>query len=365
MAVAGVAFAVVLIFMQLGFQEALFKSAVRYHTALGYDLAIISPKTDYLNQPQSFARSRLFQVRGFPGVSAVTPVYIGQKTWRDPTDPLSTRLIFVVGFDPTDLGLDLPGVAGQVDKLKLRDRVLFDQLSRPEYGPIRELFESQGRVRTEVGIHRVEVVGLFRLGTSFGIDGSLLTSDLNFQRLFPDRNLGRVDLGLIQLARGVDPAQARAAIAADIPGDVLVLTRDAFVAREVDYWSNATPIGYVFGFGVIMGLVVGAIIVYQILFSDVQDHLQEYATLKAMGYTNRYLFGVVLQEAAILAVLGFVPGLLACLVIYSAAGQATRLPIEMTVDRGVLVLGLTLGMCALSGAIALRKIRSADPADVF
>lgn len=107
------------------------------------------------------------------------------------------------------------------------------------------------------------------------------------------------------------------------------------------------------------------IIVYQILFSDVSDHLQEYATLKAMGYTDGYLFKVVIQEAGILAVLGFVPGLLLCLGLYRLAGDATSLPIVMTWSRGVAVLGLTVGMCWFSGAMALRKVRAADPADVF
>jgi putative ABC transport system permease protein len=220
-------------------------------------------------------------------------------------------------------------------------------------------------VATEVGNRQVEIVGLFRLGTSFGIDASLITSDLNFLRLFPMRSAGQIDLGLVHLEPGADPLSVRDAIADGIPRDVEVLTRDEFVAREVSYWAGATPIGYVFSFGVLMGLVVGAIIVYQILFADVQQHLQEYATLKAIGYTNGYLFGVVLQEAAILALLGYVPGLLLCLFIYAQAGAATRLPLVMTPERAGLVAALTVGMCCFSGAIALRKIRRVDPAEVF
>jgi putative ABC transport system permease protein len=152
---------------------------------------------------------------------------------------------------------------------------------------------------------------------------------------------------------------------ATIPGDVRILTRDEFVQHEVEYWSNSTPIGYVFGLGVAMGLAVGVIVVYQILFSDVQDHLKEYATLKAMGYSNLFLSRVVLNEAIMLAVIGFVPGILLSLLVYTQATEATNLPVEMTVERAVLVMVLTVAMCAGSGLLALRKLRSADPAEVF
>jgi len=211
----------------------------------------------------------------------------------------------------------------------------------------------------------VRVVGLFELGTSFGIDGSLLMSDLNFRRLFPDRTASHIDLGLVQLADGVDAGVMRDRIASALPADVEVLTRADFVKREVDYWSRSTPIGYVFSFGVAMGLVVGMIIVYQILFSDVQDSLQEYATLKAMGYTHGYLVGVVLREATLLAIFAYVPALALSLVVYQQAGEATHLPVAMTLERALMVFALTLFMCCASAALAIRKLRSAEPAEIF
>jgi len=150
-----------------------------------------------------------------------------------------------------------------------------------------------------------------------------------------------------------------------LPRDVEALTRTDFVRREVAYWNRATPIGYVFSFGVAMGLVVGMIIVYQILFSDVQDSLREYATLKAMGYTHRFLVGVVLRESALLAVFSYLPALALSLIIYRQAGEATHLPIAMSVERAVGVFGLTLFMCCASAALAIRKLRSAQPAEIF
>jgi putative ABC transport system permease protein len=364
-AIAGVTVAVVLIFMQLGFQDALFDSAVRLHSAFRYDLAMVNPKTDYLVKPESFSRRRLQQVRGFPGVEAVSSVYLNLAVWRDPERRDQTAAIYVVGFDPTDPVLELAGVLASQDRLRLPDVALFDAHSRPEFGPVAELVRRQGSVTTEVGNRKLSVVGLYELGTSFGIDGSLVTSDLNFRRLFPGREAGGIDLGLIRLAPGADPEAVREQIVAAIPRDVEVLTRAGFIAREIAHWNDATPIGYVFAFGSAVGLVVGSIIVYQILFTDVSDHLREYATLKAMGYRDRYLFGIVLQEALLLAVLGFVPGFALATLLYRLAGDATKLPMQMEAGRSVLVLGLTVAMCCVAGSAALRKVRSVDPAEVF
>jgi putative ABC transport system permease protein len=364
-AILGVAFAVMLIFVQLGFQRALYDSSVRWHTALGYDLALISPKATYIVNPPGFPRNRLYQAAGFTGVESVTPVYINIATWRNPDNPLVTRNIFVMGFDPSDQGFALAGDGRQVNRLRLADKVLFDRLSRPEFGPVAQQLDQGVTVATEINNRDVEIVGLYSLGTSFGIDGSIITSDLNFRRLFPDRSPSRIELGLIRLEPGANPEAVRDTIIAEVPGDVRVLTKEQFIQHEVDYWSNSTPIGYVFGLGVAMGLAVGMIVVYQILFSDVQDHLQEFATLKAMGYSNFFLSRIVLAEAFQLAVIGFIPGFLISLLIYTQATDATNLPLEMTLPRGLMVLGLTVAMCAASGLLALRKLRSVDPAAVF
>jgi putative ABC transport system permease protein len=146
---------------------------------------------------------------------------------------------------------------------------------------------------------------------------------------------------------------------------VLVLTRAEFMDLEREYWNKTTPIGYIFAFGAVMGLIVGLIIVYQILFADVQDHLKEYATLKAMGYTHGYLRNVVLQEAIILAVLGFLPGMGIAHLVFTKGADATRLPLEMSLDSALSVFALTVAMCAGSGLMALRKLRAVDPAEVF
>lgn len=362
--VAGVAFAVILVFMQLGFRNAMYESATRYHRSLDYDLVLLSPKTPFIGIPEGFTRRRLYQALGADGVSAVSGVYIQQAFWKNPW-ARGVRNIVVVGIDPTRRAFLLPAVERQLGEIRLPDVVLFDARSRPEFGPVAEQLARGRTVSAEVNDRRLAVRGLFELGTSFGIDGTLVTSELNFRRIFPDRVAGAIDLGLVQLGPGATAHEVRARLERALEDDVLVLTRAEFIEREVRYWGSTTPIGFVFGFGAIMGLIVGAVIVYQILFADVSQHLREYATLKAMGYSNRFLSNVVLQEAAILSVLGYAPGLAITLGLYRVTADATRLPLELDGGRVLVVLALTLAMCGGAALMALQKARSADPAEVF
>lgn len=363
-AVAGIAFAVLLIMMQLGFRSALFESTLRFHERFRYDIALFSPDSVFIVRPAPFSIRRLYQALGVDGVESVSPVYIFPATWKNPWSN-ERRSINAVGIDPEDDVLDTPGFAAGRPLLAQQDVVLFDAASRPEFGPVAREFAAGGPVTTEINDREVKVVGLFEVGPSFGIDGTVITSDDNWLRLFPDRPREEIALGLVRLRAGADPVAARERLRAELPKDVLVLTRADFIARETAYWSSATPIGYIFAFGAIMGFVVGAIIVYQILFADVSEHLNEYATLRAMGYRSRFVSGIVMQEAVILAVLGYLPGLLAAASLYGLAAGATRLPLHVTPGRAALVFALTLAMCAFSGFLALRKVRRLDPAEVF
>lgn len=364
-ATMGITFAVVLIFVQLEFREALYASAVRYHDGMDYDLVMLSPKTDFLLVSQQFPRNRLYQAQGFDEVLSVTPVYMGMAVWRHPTDPKRSRSIFVMGFDPIDKGFGRLISEENHRQLRIPYQVLFDRLARPEYGPIADLMAERGELPTEINDREFTVVDLYSVGTSFGLDGGIITSDLNFRRMFPERSESSIDLGLIRLEPGADTLVMQQRIIDDLPGDVRVFTREEFAQLEIDHWATTTPIGYVFTFGVIMGLVVGAIIVYQILYADVQDHLKEYATLLAMGYSHRYLNGVVLQEAVVLAVMGFLPGLGIAIVLYRISADATQLPMAMSAGAAIAVFVLTLVMCVFSGLLALRKLRAVDPAEVF
>ena len=363
-AIAGVVFAVVLVFMQLGFHDALFTSAVAVHERLDADIFLIHPQSHYIATMKTFPRRRLDQVLGFDGVASVTPLYARLAAWKNPETGRS-REVFVIGIDTAAHALAVPEIAAAHARLRRPGVVLFDEASRPEFGPIADRVRAGERVETEVSGHHVTVDGLFRLGISFGIDGTIVTSDVNFLQLFPGWRPGQVNLGLVRLRPGADPVAVRDALGAVLPKDVSVLTRADYVAREQRYWATSTPIGYVFAFGVVMGWFVGAIIVYQILFADVAAHLRGYATLRAVGYPARYLTAVVLIEGLVLALVGYVPGVAACVALYRLAAVATRLPMAITPGRSVQVLVLAVAMCGLSGALALRKVRAADPAEIF
>ena len=363
-ALSGVAFAVVLILMQLGFREALFTSAVRWLERMRYDVVLVSHDTAFIVTPASFAERRLYQALAVPGVASVAPIRAAQAWWENPVTH-DVRRIYVLGVRASDDPIALDQISAQLGPIQLQDRVLVDERARPEYGPIRQLVQEHGSFDVELNGRDVRVVGTFPLGSSFGIDGSVVTSDMNFLRLFPARSPGVIDFGLVRGANGEAPEALRDRIRAELPGDVRVLTRADWVAREKAYWASTTPIGYVFMLGVVVGLMVGAIIVYQILFADVTDHLPEYATLKAMGYTDLWISGVVVQQAVILAFAGFVPGALLSAWLYRVAGGATRLPLDLTPEKLGSVLALVVGMCTLSALFALRKVRKLDPADVF
>ena len=363
-ALSGIAFAVLLIMMQLGFRSALFESAVRFHERLDYDIALFSPDSVFIVRPQPFSIRRLYQTLGFAEVEEVTPVYIFPAVWKNPWNN-QRRSINTIGFHPDDALLAIDGFEDSRVLLRQQDVILFDIGARPEFGPVADSFNSGQAIITELNDREVKVVGVFEMGTSFGIDGTVITSDDNWLRLFPDRPRNEIQLGLIRLREGAQAIQVRDAMAEYLPDDVLVLTKQQFVQREKDYWNSATPIGYIFAFGAIMGFVVGAIIVYQILFADVSEHLNEYATLRAIGYRNRFVSGIVLQQAAILAVLGYLPGMAIVYWLYGKAAAATNLPLYITQERALTVFLMTLTMCALSGLMAVRKVRRLDPAEVF
>jgi putative ABC transport system permease protein len=363
-AIAGISFADILMFMQLGFRDALYDSAIRFHTNINGDIFIQSPQSTALIAMKSFPSRRLYQTLAFTGVKSATSIYINQAIWKNPVDK-STRGIFVYGFNPNDAEMfQLPGISENIDKLKIPDTFLFDTKSRAQFGPISELFKAGNKVETEVRNRKITIGGLFSLGASFGADGNLITSDTNFIRLFK-RDRGLIDIGVVQVKPGTDIPATIAAMRASLPKDVEVFSRQEFVDKELHYWQTGTSIGFIFTLGTIMGFIVGIVIVYQILYTDVADHLSEYATLKAMGYTDFYLLTVVFQEALILSIVGFFPGMFAAVGLYTMTRNATNLPLLMTVVRATTVLILTMMMCIISGAIAVRKLRAADPADMF
>ena len=363
-ALSGIAFADILMFMQLGFRDALYYSNVRMHSSLVGDVILINSQSNAVLSMKTFSQRRLYKALDLPTVQSVHPIYLDYTSWRNPVTG-RPRSILIFGINPEVNLFNLPGVEENLNKLKLPDVVLYDRSSRVEYGPITDNFNQGKIVTAEVRRRQVKVGGLFTLGASFGADGNLITSDVNFLRIFNNRQRGLIDIGVIKLKTGADPMQVAQYLRSYLPTDINVLTKEEFIEFERNYWAGSTAIGFIFTLGTIMGFIVGTVIVYQILYTEVNDHLSEYATLKAIGYTQNYLLTVILQEAFLLAVVGYLPGFGCALVLYNVARDATLLPIFMSYNRAIMVIMLTILMCFISGMIAIRKLSSADPADIF
>lgn len=363
-AALGVAFAAVLMLMQLGFRQALFDSAVQFHRRLQADVVVLSPETAYLGALQPLARRHLYQALALSEVQDVAEIHARLINWKNPTNS-KTRFIFLIGVDPENNALDIPEMSAARNILRTPDYVIFDEEGRPEYGPIAERVAAGDVVETEADSHRIYVGGVFKLGTTFGIDGNLLGSSDTYRRIVPASDPAAISLGLVRLHPNADANVISEKLQKLLGDDVVVLTRAAFIEREKDYWNNTTPIGYVFAFGVIMGFIVGAIIVYQILFADVSEHLSEYATLKAMGYSHEFLVKVVVAQGLMLAAVGFIPALLLSRWLFYLTARATHLPMMLTFQLATGVFFLTALMCGISAVLAVRRIRLADPAEIF
>jgi putative ABC transport system permease protein len=365
LSLAGIAFAVVLMYMELGFLSALYDSQVALLQQLNADL-IMSSKAKYtMAINEAMPRGRLFQARAVAGVAAAFPLYVDfeQPSWRNP-GTRGSRPIRVLGFNPADPVFLIPEIQARAEQLRQPDTALVDRESQETYGR-----REQGTV-TELSRRRLRVVGTFSLGTDFISHGNVVMSDKNFLKFFPSLhgpglNLSRVELGLLKIAPGADPAVVADALRAALPPDVHIQTKQEFIDQELKFWRDNTPLGYMFGLGAALGFVVGMVICYQILYTDIVDHLPQFATLKAIGYRNRFVRRVILHEALLLSFLGHVPGLGMSYLLYGMLARATGLPLHLPPERVLLLAGLTIAMCTVSGILAARRVMTADPAEVF
>ena len=294
MAAAGVAFAVVLIFMQLGFLGSVETTVTRFFEAMNFDLLLRSPKYLHLSDTRAFPLLRLYQAAEVSGVKRTTPIEIGLAQWRSPITG-GTRNILVIGVEPEQEPFAMPEIRAKTGCLTDRQSILIDRKSRREFGPQngRQFSDADIGVGTEINGREVTIVGHFELGTGLTADGCILVNAVGFRRFVPTRGPEELSFGLVRLQDGADADAAarrmREHFRRELPGgeaDVEVLTRAEAIRYELNRWIRETSIGIIFQLGVAVSLVVGTAIVYQVLSSDVAAHLRQYATLKAMGYTG-------------------------------------------------------------------------------
>jgi putative ABC transport system permease protein len=373
-ALSGVAFAVILIFMELGFLNALLESTVQVLRRLNGDIVLLSRAEYALIAAERFDIHRLATARAIPGVASVSPLYIETaallRTGHDRGYPIR-----VLAIDENDPALDLPAFTEHRDDLHAESTALFDTTSRRKFGfpdpsrvagPERVWLPYEG----ELNGKQLHVVGHFHLGVDFATDGNLLMTAANFARFAPYRAAGDdplqlVDLGIIRLQPGVNIDAVLDELNKSLPPDVQAVSKQQLIDREKQFWQENAPLGYIFMVGAVMGFVVGVVICYQIVYADISDHMREFATLKAIGYGTTYFLGLVLEQSLYLALLGFIPGLIISYGSYRFLAFYTGLTMQLTPNLALFILLTTAAMCTLSGLLAVTKLLATDPAELF
>ncbi len=359
LAIGGILVAILLMFLQIGFYMSVPRGGLLFYDVMNFDLMLTSSAYVFEAQPMSFPRRRLFQALATPEVVRAVPVYHGSGRWLNSEGGLA-RDVFVIGYNPDDPVFKVPELKRHQDLLRQPDTILIDASSRFEFGKL-----EVGR-RVEIQQRAVTIGGIYHLGSGFVGLGVAVVSDINFTRIFPEQGgLSDINLGLLTLRPGAEPDAAAARLRAILPADAQVFTRKELTDHEVNHWVTNTSTGLIFGFGVIVAVIVGLVILNQTLSTQITRQLPQYATLKAMGYTDRQLGGIVVAIATILSTVSYIPAFLISIVIYWIIRQATPLPIEMTLARMLTVLAIAWVMSAMSALISLRILHRADPVELF
>jgi putative ABC transport system permease protein len=362
-AVAGIAISALGILGQMGFEDSLFRSATRLFQEFDADLVIISPQYQFMVLPAQFSERRLYQARSVPGVSSFSSVRLGIAPFKNPLTHIN-RNVYVVGVSRSAPVFVNPEWERKAATLDAPDEVLFDARSRPEFGPIGDLFRA-GPLHTEIGNQKVRIANVFDMGASFSADGTVIATEEGFSRLFPQRRANLVDIGLLHLAPGANAHEVQQKLRAVLPDDTRVLTHSELNEQEQAYWRGTTPAGFIFKIILILSLLVGCVSVYQILSSDVAENLQQYATLKALGYPDRYFIKLTFEKAWLLSSLGYPIGFLLAEAVYLSATHMTLVPLVMTSARSIGVYALILAASSAAGFIAIRRLRHSDLSELF
>jgi len=358
LAISGIGIAILLIFLQLGFYFSVPRGGMLIYDALRFDVLLMSPDYAYQGEAPAFPQRRLSQAMALADVTSATALYQASGEWMDAATGIA-RDVFVMAFDPEQSVFDVPDIERQQASLRLPDTLLVDTATKKEFGELRS-----GRT-VEIERRAERIAGTYKLGTGFVGLGAAVMSDVNFARLFPNQGLTRINLGLLKLRQGADATDVVRRLQEILPADTLATTRADLAAHEVRYWTTRTSIGLLFGFGAVLACIVGMVIMNQILSTQILRQLPQYATLKAIGYTDGQLRQIVVSLAALMAVMGFLPALALSTILYAIMRDATLLPIEMTGTRIAAVLAAALGMSAASALLSARVLRRADPADLF
>jgi putative ABC transport system permease protein len=359
-----IGFAVLLMLVQLGLRGAFLDSALEIVRDIDGDIVLMSSAKSRVGRKDAFSRRQLYEAHAVPGVATARPIY-GEwmnSIWKNPEDHKSYA-VRVLAFDPDQPVFLIPEINARLEQLKQPDTVIVDSRAR------RFLGRATAGAETELSRRAVHVVGTFALGPDFTTDGTVVMSDRNFLKFFADPrrqgDLADVELGVIKVLPGHAVDDVEAALRRALPSSITVLSKPELLEFETGFQSTVSPVGPIFSLGTAIGFIVGMMISYQVLYTDLSDHRAQYATLKAMGYENGYLVRMVVAQSAFHALVAFAPAWLLGTLLFAVVGELALLPLRMTVGLSLLSLALTVAMCVLSGLVAVRRVVSADPAEVF
>lgn len=371
--IGGIGFAILLMFMQLGFLGSVGETATVVLDRMPCDIVVRSKDYLHVYDPAALPGELPRLIEGIPEVDTAIALDIGVTQWQNPIDH-SFRAIALMGIDLADPAFELSELDPDVvNQLRRPGAVLIDDASAKDFGPLNGTrFSSQDiGTTTDVAGRQATLIGTFKMGTGLAANGALLGSRETFEKLTPGGRNQKVSLVLVRLRSpenleaGLQAVQQRIDSLGGPAAYADAMTLAQIKRAEASRWYWNTPIGLIFIVGVVLAVIVGGVISYMVLASDVAAHLPEYATLRAMGYSDGYLVKTLLSQSTMLALMAFPPSLLLAYGLYYVTSIVSSIPIRMTGLWIVVVLGLSLAMCNTAGVIALRKLLKAEPANLF
>lgn len=353
----GMCASLLLIFMQLGFWQGAMQAAISVFDRFDYQLVMVSSDYQYIDASGSFDRVRLAQARSVPEVEDTFELSFARGSWKELDKGIWSSLV-ILGVEIKPLFIRDPMIAEGIQSLSRRDAVLVDEYSNKEYGNL-----SLGQ-EAEINTHKVSISGHFRLGMSLFVEGSCIVGEDTFQRL-TRANTRQITYGFIRIKDGHDERVALEKLTRFLPKDIMVLRRTELNRREQNYFITTKPVGIIFQTGLLVAFIVGQVILFQALWTDISTRMSELATLKAIGFNNALVYGVGVSHALFYGVLSYLFSSILAFWLYRFVHDTSRIPMDLNAFVMGCVLAATLLMCLVSCVLALRRIRDADPVDLF
>ncbi|MCC6890810.1 MAG: ABC transporter permease [Hyphomicrobiales bacterium] len=353
--IIGIVFSIVLVTVQMGLYVSFERMVTVMIDHADADLWIVPRGTKCFEDPSLLDERERFRALSVPGVASASPLVIGFAQWRTPSG--GNTPIFIIGSDPRDSALRPWNIIeGRAEVLAIPgavaiDRSYFDRLEIARIGEYAEIAD-----------RKVQVLAISSGIRSFTTTPYVFAA-IDRARAYTGTAANKASYFLVRVAPGANIVEVRDRLRGHLP-DAEVLTPDEFRERSSSFWLFGTGAGAALFAGALLGLIVGTVIVAQTLYSSTKDHLNEFATLRAIGSSGAYIHKVIILQALLSALIGFsIASLIGWIVVLATAD--TALPVIITPLMTAILLLLTVAMCVLSAVSAIVKVMRIDPAVVF